>query len=95
MSGVSAMKGMGGMEGAPGTPPSEHAEHGKHHGSKLTGPDAFIAIDRMAATVAPLNLPNPVLISPPSQTDGNWTAKHLALVVRSACVPLQEAQRPD
>jgi uncharacterized iron-regulated membrane protein len=75
MGGTSAMKGMSGMEGMPGMAPSEHAEHGKHHGSKLTGPDAFIAIDRMAATVAPLNLPNPVLISPPFQADGNWTAK--------------------
>jgi uncharacterized iron-regulated membrane protein len=75
MGGTSAMKGMSGMEGMPGMAPSEHAEHGKHHGSKLTGPDAFIAIDRMAATVAPLNLPNPVLISPSFQADGNWTAK--------------------
>jgi uncharacterized iron-regulated membrane protein len=75
MSNMSAMKGMSGMEGMPDMKPSEHAEHGKHHGSKLTGPEAFIAIDRMVTTVAPLNLSDPVLISPPPQTGGNWTAK--------------------
>ena len=41
----------------------------------LTGPNAFFAIDRMIATVQPLGLANPVLISPPERAGGNWTAK--------------------
>jgi uncharacterized iron-regulated membrane protein len=32
-------------------------------------------IDKMVATVAPLGLAYPVLISPPAQPDGDWTAK--------------------
>jgi uncharacterized iron-regulated membrane protein len=37
--------------------------------------DGFAAIDRIAASVAPLGLPNPVLISPPKSRGANWTAK--------------------
>lgn len=33
------------------------------------------AINRMVAAVAPLGLPNPVLIAPPKHPGGNWTAK--------------------
>jgi len=85
MSGMSTMHNMPGMtgmhhmEGMANLDVSEHAEHGgmhgAHYGSKLSGPDAFVAIDKMVATVAPLGLPNPVLISPPSRAGGNWTAK--------------------
>ena len=34
--------------------------HGAHHGSSLTGPNAFVAIDKMVDTVAPLGLANRV-----------------------------------
>jgi uncharacterized iron-regulated membrane protein len=44
-------------------------------GTSLSGPNAFVAIDTMVASIAPLGLPNPVLISPPMQVGGNWTAK--------------------
>jgi uncharacterized iron-regulated membrane protein len=73
------MTGMHHMEGMEGMSSSEHAQHdgmhGAHHGSGLTGPNAFVAIDRMVATVVPLDLAYPVLISPPSGAGGNWTAK--------------------
>jgi uncharacterized iron-regulated membrane protein len=66
------------MSGMPsGT--GEHAQHGgmhgAHRGSSLTGPDAFVAIDKVLATVQPLNLAYPVLIAPPYRTGGDWTAK--------------------
>ena len=61
------------------TTASEHAQHnappGNHRGSSLMGPSAFSALDSMIAAVVPLNLPEPVLISPPSSAGGNWTAK--------------------
>jgi uncharacterized iron-regulated membrane protein len=72
------MPGMAGMHHMEGMS-SEHSQHGgmhgRHRGSSLTGPDAFVAIDKMVATVEPLNLANPVLIAPPSKAGGNWTAK--------------------
>ena len=75
MPGRTGMPNMEGMEGMS----SEHAEHGglqgTRHASGLRGLDAFAAIDTMVATVAPLNLANPVLISPPSRAGENWTAK--------------------
>ena len=37
--------------------------------------ESYAAIDKMVATVAPLNLPYPVLISPPSAAGAPWTAK--------------------
>jgi uncharacterized iron-regulated membrane protein len=61
---MSGMRGMSGM-----------GEHGAHHGSALTDPNGFVAIDKMISTVAPLNLAPPVLISPPVHAGGNWTAK--------------------
>ena len=36
---------------------------------------SYGAIDRMVATVAPLALTAPVLVSPPKRAGGNWTAK--------------------
>lgn len=56
-------------------PGMDHAMHGMHHGSALSGPNAFVALDKMVATVAPLGLAQPVLISPPTQKGGNWAAK--------------------
>jgi uncharacterized iron-regulated membrane protein len=57
---------MGGMPDMPGmamdrAPPPPAADYG--------------AIDRMVATVAPLNLAYPVLISPPKKAGAEWTAK--------------------
>jgi uncharacterized iron-regulated membrane protein len=57
---------------------SPHAEHigvWGRHSTTLKGPNAFVALDTMVATVAPLNLPNPVMILPPMRSGGNWTAK--------------------
>jgi uncharacterized iron-regulated membrane protein len=53
----------------------EHSEHSAHAMSKPAPPNAYTAIDKMVATIAPLHLPNPVLISPPKRFGGNWTAK--------------------
>jgi uncharacterized iron-regulated membrane protein len=53
----------------------EHAGHGAKTISKAAEPNAYVAIDTMYASVAPLNLPYPVLISPPKKFGGNWTAK--------------------
>lgn len=54
---------------------SEHAGHGHHMHHMMSEPDAYKPLDSMIATVAPLQLANPVLISPPMQMGGNWTAK--------------------
>jgi uncharacterized iron-regulated membrane protein len=75
---MSTMAGMHSTDGAANMSVSPHAEHTGvwgRHSTMLQGPDAFVAIDRMVATVAPLNLPNPVLISPPMRSGGNWSAK--------------------
>jgi uncharacterized iron-regulated membrane protein len=80
--GGDAMAGMGSMPGmkhdmsAMGV--GDHAEHGgwrKRKGTSLSGPDAFVPIDRVIATVAPMGLAYPVLVSPPSSAGGKWTAK--------------------
>jgi uncharacterized iron-regulated membrane protein len=66
------------MKSADGMDMSAHAEHAGvwgRHSTMLHGPDAFAAIDRMVATVAPLGLATPVLISPPMHTGGTWSAK--------------------
>jgi uncharacterized iron-regulated membrane protein len=83
MSGTSTMHNMPGMptahhmEGMANMDMGEHAQHAQwgRHGTSLSGPNAFVALDKMAATVARLGLPNPVLISPPTHAGGNWTAK--------------------
>lgn len=88
MSGMSTMHTIPGMpsahhmEGMPNMSSMEPAaaEHAQHlgfgrHATNLSGPDAFRDLDKMVATVAPLGLPNPVLISPPMHSGGNWTAK--------------------
>lgn len=55
----------------------QHANHAGwgRHSTTLSGPNAFVALDTMVATVAPLGLANPVLVSPPMQAGGDWTAK--------------------
>ncbi len=70
------MEGMANMDAAS----MGGGEHGQHqvfgrHSTTLSGPNAFIALDKMVATVAPLDLTNPVLISPPMHAGGNWSAK--------------------
>jgi uncharacterized iron-regulated membrane protein len=83
MSGMSTMHDMPGMpaahhmEGMANMDASQHAQHAGwgRHTTALSGPNAFVAIDTMVATVAPLRLANPVLISPPAVAGGNWTAK--------------------
>jgi uncharacterized iron-regulated membrane protein len=70
--------GMHSMDNMPDMSSSEHAQHSAtfgRHATALSGPDAFTRIDRMVATVAPLNLPDPVLVSPPMRAGGNWTAR--------------------
>lgn len=52
----------------------EHAEHMAHMNGSPSA-NAYGAIDTMIATVAPLKLAFPVLISPPMQRNGPWTAK--------------------
>ena len=83
MSGMSTMPAMPGMpaahalEGMPNGDASPHAQHlgfGRHSTS-LSGPNAFIPLDAMVASISPLGLPRPVLISPPMRAGGNWTAK--------------------
>jgi uncharacterized iron-regulated membrane protein len=83
MSGMSTMHAMPGMpashhmEGMPNMDASQHAQHlgWGRHSTALSGPNAFVTIDKMVASIAPLKLPNPVLISPPMQPGGNWSAK--------------------
>jgi uncharacterized iron-regulated membrane protein len=71
-----AMPGMDMGKGS-GMSKGDHAQHAAfgRHLTTLSGPNAFLAIDTMVATVAPLHLPEPVLVSPPMHAGGNWTAK--------------------
>lgn len=73
-----SMAGMRGMDHGTSMDASPHAEHAAvwgRHGTMLAGPMAFVALDKIVATVEPLQLANPVLISPPMHAGGNWTAK--------------------
>ncbi len=56
---------------------SEHAEHMAQSGGQAVAEPSlsYAAIDRMVATVRPLNLAPPVLISPPKKDSSDWTAK--------------------
>ena len=51
----------------------QHEGHWRHHGS-VAGL-SYTPIDRLVATVAPLKLAYPVLISPPTTMGGKWTAR--------------------
>jgi uncharacterized iron-regulated membrane protein len=50
-------------------------EHAEHSGGRNASMVSFAAIDKMIATVAPLQLAHPVLIAPPRRAGGAWTAK--------------------
>lgn len=70
---------------APAKQGGEHAGHGTHGGGgggRRRGPKPIpkdlTAIDRIAATIAPLELAAPVLIAPPGKGETNWTAKSMA-----------------
>ena len=63
------MAGMAGMAGMSDMAPARPAAEGR-----LT-PEAFAPLDRIARTVAALDLPPPVLISPPKTPGGLWSAK--------------------
>jgi uncharacterized iron-regulated membrane protein len=52
----------------------EHAGHTGKHRASVAGL-SYEPVDRLMATVAPLNLAYPVLLSPPTQAGGNWTAR--------------------
>ena len=61
----------------------ESGEHGGHHkgagggrGRSLAAIDLAV-VDRIVATVRPLQLPPPVLISPPRRGTSDWTAKSM------------------
>ena len=75
MSHMADMKFMSGTADMNVSPHPEHTGVFGRHGTMLKGPDAFLAIDSMVATVAPLRLPDPVLISPPMHAGGAWSAK--------------------
>lgn len=64
------------MDNMPGMNASELASHDHHTHHYMAGdPDAYKPLDQMIAVVAPLQLANPVLISPPMHQGGSWTAK--------------------
>jgi uncharacterized iron-regulated membrane protein len=65
----------GGIAGSGMSRGSEHAEHARHMHPMMSGPHAFGPLDKLVPVVTPLQLANPVLISPPTQMGGNWTAK--------------------
>ena len=69
------MSSMSGMDMGSG----EHSEHPPHTMIKPAPANAYVAIDKMVATVAPLNLAQPVLVSPPHKFGGHWTARSDAL----------------
>ncbi|HEY4313627.1 MAG TPA: PepSY domain-containing protein [Pirellulales bacterium] len=66
-----------------------HGEHGGHGGRRVQAEGAdktegnqvpidFAAVDRIVATVRPLELAPPVMIAPAGKGSGDWTAKSLA-----------------
>jgi uncharacterized iron-regulated membrane protein len=58
-----------------GAASGEHAFHSMRMVSAPPTPGAYAALDKMIATVAPLQLAFPALISPPIHHGGPWTAK--------------------
>ncbi len=55
-------------------PTGEHAMHGAHSGMAMLAND-YSALDKLVATVQPLNLVAPAFISPPSKKSQDWTAR--------------------
>jgi uncharacterized iron-regulated membrane protein len=74
MPGMRHMEGMEGMSTTPAGNPRAAKRFGRH-ASALSGPNAYLPIDKLVATVQPLALAYPVLISPPARAGGPWTAK--------------------
>jgi uncharacterized iron-regulated membrane protein len=60
--------------GAPAIP-GEHAGHAAQLNGNGPAGISFAVMDRIVATVSPLHLAYPVLISPPTKMGGPWTAK--------------------
>jgi len=52
----------------------EHAEH-MHHAPSFSAISDYGSLTTVIATVTPLNLAYPVLISPPQRPNGPWSAK--------------------
>lgn len=50
-------------------------EHHHGHMDEAAGPQDLSALDRIVATVQPLHLPAPVLITPPSKASADWGAR--------------------
>lgn len=57
---------------------NEHAHHNHQHQAEMLTKLDYTAIDRLVATVQPLNLAAPVIIYPPSKKSPDWTAKSKA-----------------
>jgi uncharacterized iron-regulated membrane protein len=63
---------------AAGKAANEHAMHGEHgggHSAPRPTPKDLTVVDRIVATVQPLNLAPPVLIAPPERGSENWSVK--------------------
>lgn len=51
-------------------------EHAEHHGMAMAHPAvSYVPLDRLIATLGPLRLATPVLVSPPTGPGQPWTAK--------------------
>ncbi|WP_010545687.1 PepSY-associated TM helix domain-containing protein [Sphingomonas elodea] len=51
-------------------------EHAEHHGMAMAHPPvSYVPLDRLIATLGPLRLATPVLVSPPTGAGQPWTAK--------------------
>lgn len=55
----------------------EHAGHGGGRGRGGSMPKDLDALNRVVASVAPLNLPQPVVIAPPAANSIEWSAKSM------------------
>lgn len=56
----------------------EHAEHRKHAPSaREEGAVDYEMIDKVVEVIAPLDLPHPIVISPPAKGDGQWSVKSM------------------
>ena len=59
----------------------EHGGHGASPGRRKDGgtptPKDLTSVDRIVATLTPLQLPHPVVIAPPSRGATDWTAKSM------------------
>jgi uncharacterized iron-regulated membrane protein len=63
-------------EGDSGGHSGHHSSSGRQRAPRKT-PSDLAAVDRIVATVRPLDLPAPVVIAPPGRGTSNWTAKSL------------------